>query len=277
RKSARLYGEIWHTEGSPLLVYAQRQVAGLQQRFGDAFRVELGMTYGQPAMKSALGRLEAAGADRILVFPLYPQYSSTTTASVYDAVFVAAAGAPHEHKRFVPALRVVPPFYAHPSYIAALADQISEAVKTWGQPPDHFVFSFHGIPARYADTGDPYPAQCQVTAQRLADALHLAADRWTLSYQSRFGPEQWLKPATDAVLEALGGAGGKRIAVACPGFVADCLETLHELGIEGKEQFERGGGQAADYLLTPCLNDNPLWLDTMADIVRQESAGWLDG
>ncbi len=275
RKSARLYKEIWLEEGSPLLVYSRRQVAGLQARLGDGYQVVLGMTYGNPSIRQALRQLETAGIDRILVFPLYPQYSSTTTASVYDAVFRAAAGSPAERKRFIPTLRFVPPFYAHPGYIAALKSVIDQELAGWGQPPDKIVFSFHGIPLRYAQTGDPYPQQCQITAQRLAEALHLAEDRWALSYQSQFGPEQWLKPTTGTLLETLPGSGCERVMVVSPGFVADCLETLYELGPEGREQFQAGGGQAENYRLVPCLNEHPLWLDTLAEIVRHESASWV--
>jgi ferrochelatase len=276
RKSARLYQEIWLDEGSPLLVYSQRQVAGLQTRLGRRFQVVLGMTYGNPSIKRALNELEAAGIDRILVFPMFPQYSSSTTASIYDAVFAAAAGAPDKRKRFVPALRFVQPYYTHAGYIAALQNQLENALSDWGQTPDKIVFSFHGIPARYAETGDPYPNQCEITAQQVAAALQLRDDQWSLSYQSRFGPEKWLEPPTDQVLTALPAAGHERVMVLCPGFVTDCLETAHELGIEGLEQFQHGGGRAENYRLVSCLNDNPIWLDAMADIVRQECAGWVE-
>lgn len=273
RKSARLYRKIWLDEGAPLLVYSQRQVDGLQSRLGNDYRVVLGMTYGNPSIKHALRQLEADDIHRILVFSMYPQYSSTTTASVYDAVFKAAAGLPRENKRFIPTLRFVPPFYEHPGYIAALKDQIT--LHDWGQMPKTVLFSFHGIPARYAQTGDPYPHQCQITAERLAGALQLAEGQWLLSYQSRFGPEAWLKPATSDVLKDLAASDRPRVLVASPGFVADCLETLHELGHEGAKLFEDSGGQPENYRVTPCLNDNPVWLDAMADIVRQESAGWI--
>lgn len=273
-KSARLYREIWLDEGSPLLVYSQQQVAGLQARLGDGYRVVLGMTYGNPSIKNALCQLETE-IERILVFPMFPQYSSTTTASVYDAVFQAAAGKPRENKRRVPILRFVPPFYAHPGYIAALKDRIIQALNTWGKQPDKIVFSFHGIPVRYARTGDPYPNQCQDTARRLADALQLAESQWVLSYQSQFGPEQWLKPATDKVLESLPESGCNSAMVVSPGFVADCLETVYELGREGLEQFQHGGGQPENYRFVPCLNDNSIWLDTLAEIARQESEGWI--
>jgi ferrochelatase len=276
RKSAALYREIWREDGSPLLVYSQQQAAGLQARLGDAYRVVLGMTYGNPSIGQAIRQLEAEGIDRIVVFPMFPQYSSTTTASIYDAVFKAAAGSPRERKRFVPALRMVPPFYQHPAFISAAAAQIQEALDQWDRQPDKIVFSFHGIPSRYVKTGDPYPAQCQITAQALADALQLPPDRWTISYQSRFGPEQWLGPSTSDVLESLPASGASRVAVITPGFVTDCLETLHELRIEGMELFEAGGGQADNYHVAACLNAHPAWLDAMATLVRAECSGWVD-
>lgn len=273
-KSAQLYQRIWRDDGPPLLVYSQRQAAGLQDRLGAEFRVELGMVYGEPSIARALARLEDAGMERIVVLPMYPQYSSTTTASVYDAVFKAAAGAPGDRKRRVPTLRFVPPHYDHPGYIAALADQITRTVDDWGDTPDRYIFSFHGIPQRYARSGDPYPAHCRVTAERLAAALDLEPDQWLLTFQSRFGPEPWLQPYTDETLEQLPASGVQRVLITSPGFVVDCLETLDELGNEGREQFEDGGGHAANYRLAPCVNDNPIWLDALADLVRRESAGW---
>lgn len=276
RKSARLYRRIWLDEGSPLVVYSQRQVAGLQARLGNGYRVALGMTYGRPGIANALRELVAAGCERVLVFPMYPQYSATTTASVYDAVARAMLAAPRQ-QRFVPALRVVPPYYAHPGYLDATASRIAASLREWGQRPDRVVFSFHGIPARYARGGDPYPVHCAETARRLAAALQLTDDQWTLSYQSRFGPEAWLEPATAPLLAALPGQGVSRVAVASPGFVTDCLETLDELGHEGRETFVQGGGQAEGYHVVPCLNDDPAWLDAMAELVRRESAGWQAG
>jgi ferrochelatase len=232
------------------------------------------MTYGQPSVASALATLEAEGIDRIIAFPMYPQYASTTTASVYDAVYRAAAGQRHERKRYVPALRFVPPYYDHPGYIEALRATISAALAGWEHTPDRLVFSFHGNPQRYTDTGDPYRDQVEATVERLAAALGLAPADYMLTFQSRFGPEPWLQPYTDETLEALAEAGARHVAVACPGFTADCLETLDEIGNEGAEAFEAAGG--AHLLAIPCLNDHPLWLDAMADIVQREAAGWVD-
>ncbi|MFP4324075.1 MAG: ferrochelatase [Anaerolineales bacterium] len=278
RKSAALYKRIWLDEGSPLLVYSQKQVAGLQDRLGEGYRVVLGMTYGQPSIRAALDRLEAEGIDRIIVLPMYPQYSSTTTASVYDAVYKAAAGRRcpwfHERKRFVPTLRFVPPYYDHPGYIAALAEQIETARVGMAQPPEQYVFSFHGIPKRYARTGDPYPEQCTVTAQLLGEALGLADDQWRMTFQSQFGPEKWLEPDTEATIEDLPAHGVHDVLVACPGFTADCLETVDEIGNEAREAFEEAGGDPARFSLAPCLNDNPTWLEALAEITRREASGW---
>ncbi len=309
RRSARLYQRIWTDEGSPLLVYTRRQAAGLQARLGSGFRVVAGMTYGSPSIRDAVRGLEAAGIDRILIFPMYPQYSYSTTASVYDAAYTAAAGRRcplfHERKRRIPTLRFVPPYYDHPGYIAALAQRVRDtmldgvgvplgdsgqagmalngangangagaSMPETAQTLPVLVFSFHGVPQRYVDGGDPYYDQCQATVQRLAAALELDEQHYRVTFQSKFGPEQWLQPATDETLKALGAAGSP-VIVFSPGFTADCLETLDELGNEGSHQYAEAGGQAQHFRLAACLNDHPAWLDTMADIVRQECGGWL--
>lgn len=275
RKSAQLYQRIWLEEGSPLLVYSQRQAEGLQQRLGAGYRVVLGMTYGEPSIKRALAALEAEGIDRILVFSMFPQYSSTTTASIYDAVNRAAAGRRCplflERKRTYPTLRFVPPYYDHPGFIAALKARVEAQIAANGQP-DQLLISFHGIPDRYVQEGDPYREQCVVTARLLADSLGLGDDQWRIGFQSRFGPEAWLEPYTEAVIEESGRQGMGQLMVTCPAFTVDCLETLDEIGNEGRELFdEHGGGELS---LVPCVNDHPSWLDTMAEIVRQETQGW---
>ncbi|MBN2472811.1 MAG: ferrochelatase, partial [Anaerolineae bacterium] len=207
--------------------------------------------------------------------PMFPQYASTTTASIYDAVNRAAAGRRCplflERKRDYPTLRFVPPYYADPGYIAALKAVFEEALA--GElPPAHVLMSFHGNPQRYIDEGDPYAEQCAVTARQLAKALGLAEGAWSMAYQSKFGPGEWLQPATDAVLAALPDQGQRDVAVVCPGFTADCLETLDELGHEGREVFQAAGG--ATFNLVPCLNSHPAWVKALAKIVRRESAGW---
>ncbi len=272
RRSAKLYKRIWLPEGSPLLVYSQRQAEGLQARLGAGCRVLLGMTYGSPSIRSAFERFAAEGIDRIVVLPMFPQYSSTTTASVYDAVYRAAAGRRcplfHERKRFVPALRFVASYPDHPGYIRALRMHLEAQIAALPQPPDKIVLSFHGIPERYERTGDPYRAECACTARALASACGWRDDEWVVSFQSRFGPERWLEPATDEVLSQLAAQGVKRPLVFAPGFVADCLETIDELGREGRSQFAEGGGDPASYRCALCLNDHPAWLDAMADLVR---------
>ena len=277
RKSARLYQRVWLDEGSPLLVYTQKQAEGLQARLDDSFRVVVGMTYGNPSIKDAIRGLEEEGIDRIVVLSMFPQYASTTTASIYDTAYTAAAGRRcplfRERKRFIPTLRFVPPYYDHPGYITALAERVQAAVAANGEP-EHYVFSFHGNPARYTTTGDPYRDQCAETARLLAEYLSLPDERWTLSFQSQFGPEDWLQPYTEDVLEELGEKGTESVLVTCPGFIADCLETLDEIDNEGREMFEEAGG--GHFIYAPCLNDHAGFLDTLAEIVLRESAGWVE-
>jgi ferrochelatase len=278
RRSARLYRRIWLPEGSPLLVYSLAQAAGLQQRLGDAFRVVLGMRYGNPSIAAAIATLEAEGIERIIVVPMFPQFSSTTTGSIYDGVYQAAAGRRcplfHTRKRSTAALRFVPPYFDHPAYIQALRDHLQAHLSRLAQPPDKIIISFHGIPRRYVETGDPYRRQCEQTAALLAQAMGWQPDDWRLCFQSRFGPEKWLEPYTDVTLEHLAAEGIQRPLVFSPGFVTDCLETLDELGNEGRDQFAEGGGDPAAYHLVPCLNDHPGWLDALAQLVRQNAAGW---
>jgi protoporphyrin/coproporphyrin ferrochelatase len=279
RRSARLYQRIWLPEGSPLLVYSQQQVQGLQARLGDSYRVILGMRYGNPSIHSAMQTLAAEGIDRIVVLPMFPQFSCTTTASIYDAAYTAAAGRRcplfHERKRVIPTLRFVEPYFAHPGYIQAMAAHLRDQIAQLSTPPDYFVVTFHGIPDRYIRTGDPYREHCEQTAALLAEAMGWHADDWCVCFQSRFGPERWLEPYTDETLKSLAGRGIRRPLVFSPGFVTDCLETLDELGNEGREEYEAGGGHGADYTLAPCLNAYPQWLDTLATLVRGNAGGWM--
>ena len=275
-RSAALYANIWTDEGSPLMVHSQAQTRGLQERLGEAYRVVLGMRYGEPSIARAIQSLEQEGIERILVFPMFPQFSCATTGSIYDAVNRAALGRRcpwfFARKRQMPALRFVPPYADHPAYINALKQSVAAAVARLNWTPDRYLITFHGIPRRYVDEGDPYRRQCEETARQLATALGLADDEWVSGFQSRFGKEPWLEPYTEEVLERLGGQGVRRLVAICPGFTADCLETLDEIGREGAEQFAHGGGQ--QFHLAPCLNDHPAWLDAMAAIARQELAGW---
>jgi protoporphyrin/coproporphyrin ferrochelatase len=278
RRSARLYNRIWLKDGSPLLVYSNAQVDGLQTRLGDDYRVILGMTYGNPSIASAIQTLEAEGIQRIIVLPMFPQYSSTTTASIYDAVYQAASGAGRSffqgHKRFVPTLRFIEAYYNHPLYIGAMRQHLQAEIATRPQQSDKFIITFHGIPNRYIQTGDPYRQQCEQTASLLAESMGWRDEEWTLSFQSQFGPEKWLQPYTEDVLTGLAAQGVKAPFVFSPGFVTDCLETLDELGNEGREQFEHGGGEDDHYYLAPCLNAYPTWLDAMASLVQDNAGGW---
>ncbi len=278
RRSARLYSRIWLKEGSPLLVYSQQQVAGLQQRLGDSYRVILGMTYGNPSIRQAVRTLESEGIDRVIVLPMFPQYSSTTTASIYDAVYAAAAGTRtllrDDRKRFIPALRFIEPYYDHPQYIEAMQAHLNDVIDSLPAEPDKYLLTFHGIPNRYIVTGDPYRQQCEHTAKLLAAAMGWRDEQWTISFQSRFGPEAWLEQYTEAVLEDLPHQGVQRPLLFAPGFVTDCLETLDELGNEGQEQFAEGGGDPAQFHLASCLNANENWIDTMAVLVRENAGGW---
>jgi ferrochelatase len=280
KRSARLYQRIWLDEGSPLLVYTLRQAEGVAAQLGDGFVVKVGMRYGNPSIGAAMAEFEAAGIDRIVVVPMFPQFSSTTTASIYDAVYRAAAGRRcpwfHSRKRSIPTLRFVPPYYDDAGYIGAMRTRLNETVAGLPEPPDHFVITFHGIPNRYIRTGDPYRAQCEATAAHLAAAMGWDDAQWSLSFQSQFGPEKWLEPYTDEVLEGLHARGIERPLVFSPGFVTDCLETLDELGNEGREQFEEGGGHGETYTLAPCLNDHPAFVDAITAIVQREAMGWAE-
>ncbi|WP_068783946.1 ferrochelatase [Paenibacillus phocaensis] len=285
KRSARLYARIWGEEGSPLLAISRQQQSGLQQRLGDRYKVELGFAYSEPDIARAMSRLEAAGADRILVLPLYPQYSVTTTAAIYDAACFAALGKDRRSgpsvKRFVPELRLAGAFFDHPGYIRAMQIHLTALLQRLPLPPDHFLLSFHGIPQRYAADGDPYPEQCRETARLLAEAMGWSPEQWGLVYQSKFGPEPWLSPSIGEQLQQLAERGVRRPLVFAPGFVSDCLETLYELGVEAREDFAAGreggtGGDGDELTVAPCLNDCPEWLDFLAEILREHAKGWID-
>ena len=277
KRSAALYKNIWTEKGSPLMVYSKAQTSGLSELLGSNYEVILGMRYGKPSIADAFRFFEQKGINRILVFPMYPQFSCSTTGSIYDAVNQAAMGRRcpwfFSRKRSMPTLRFVPPYFNHPAYINALAQRFreSEADLTWN--PDHSLITFHGIPNRYIKEGDPYRKQCEETAGLLANKLNLKDTDWTLSFQSRFGKEPWLEPYTEEVLEQFGGKAIKKLITCCPGFTSDCLETIDEIGREGLEQFKSGGGE--EFHLTPCLNDHPDWIQAMEIIVREETDGWV--
>jgi protoporphyrin/coproporphyrin ferrochelatase len=272
KRSARLYGRIWREDGSPLRIYTQRQTDGVRERLLNKLptrtEVVFGMRYGSPSLESAVDGLVEKGCSRILLFPMYPQYSATTTAATYDVVMSHLL-----KRRFVPTLRVAEPYFAHPAYVGALAATMNESVQSLSWKPDRIVLSYHGIPAKYVAKGDPYCCQCTETTAALLPKLEFPADRVIHTFQSRFGKDPWLQPYTDVTFEELGKTGVTSIAVAAPGFTADCLETLDELGNEGHEQFHGAGGR--QYHLIPCLNDSPIWLDAMASIIEEELGSWI--
>jgi ferrochelatase len=253
------------------MVWSRKQATLLRGYLGERghdVTVRLAMRYGQPAVASALDELRARGCTRILVVPMYPQYSGTTTASVIDAVSDWARGARH-----VPELRFVNRFHDDPGYIHALARSVHRHWQDHGRP-DRLVMSFHGVPVRTHERGDPYYTECQQTAQLLAAQLGLKPEQWVLSFQSRFGRAKWLEPATQPTLEALGRAGTGRVDVICPGFVADCLETLEEIAMEVQAAYKASGGGEFHYI--PCLNDQPAWIAALAAIVQRHLQGWGD-
>lgn len=270
RRSAAAYRRIWTPQGSPLLVISQRQAArvadGLRKQFGDRVVVALGMRYGQPSIESAYAELEAAGCEHVLVLPLYPQYSASATASTYDAV-----GAVLRRRRAMPQLRLIRDYHDHPGYIDALTASVREYWQQHGRG-EQLLISFHGIPERYAKLGDPYPIYCGRTAQALAERLDLAREDWQMVFQSRFGPQAWLKPYTVSTLEHLAQTGVKRVDLICPGFTADCLETLEENDMFNHERFLAAGGSEFHYI--PCLNDRPDHIKALIEIIRQNLAGW---
>jgi ferrochelatase len=266
--SAAKYARIWDpVTGSPLLHYTRRQAELLQQEFPGT-PVRFGMMIGNPPLATVVNEMIAAGVDKLIALPLFPQYSATTFASATDVLFKALM-----QVRRVPAVRVVPPYPAHPAYLDALAAVVREDLAKLPWEPEHLVISFHGLPQAYVDRGDPYPDDVARTTRGLVERLGLAQGKWTQTYQSRFGRDEWLKPYTDDVLTELAGRGVKRVVVVLPGFTADCLETLDEIGNESREVFERAGGEHLRAI--PCLNDHPTWIAAMADIVRGEGRGWL--
>ena len=271
KKSAHAYGQVWGPEGSPLAAITRAQAEALQARLGSDLRVRWAMRYGNPAMGAELQALKDAGCDRILVAPLYPQYSGATTASAMDGLAAALKG-----MRWQPAVRTLPPYYDDALHIAALKDDIARQLSALPFRPEVLLLSFHGMPERTLHLGDPYHCQCRKTARLLAEAL---AGEWgelrvETSFQSRFGRAKWLEPATDAVLAAEAARGTRRLAIAAPGFSAECLETREELAIRGREQFLAAGGQ--DYAALDCLNAGEAGMTMLEALVRRELAGWIN-
>ena len=276
-KSALKYAAIWTPDGSPLMVWSKRQAQVLQGTLGerckaaglpaDHVRVELAMRYGKPSVATALQALKSSHCERILVFPLYPQYAAATTASACDALFARLA-----RMRRQPGIRVIDSFHDDPGYIKALAARINDYWIKHGRT-EQLVLSFHGVPRFSLDKGDPYHCHCQKTARLLSVELGLKESQFKVAFQSRFGRAEWLKPYLVDVLRELAKDKVRRVDVFCPGFVADCLETLEEIAIEGKKEFVSAGGGELRYI--PALNDHPAWYRTMADIAWSHLGGWL--
>lgn len=268
RQSAAKYQRIWDPQtGSPLLHYTRLQTEALQRAITNV-PVRFGMQIGNPPLGEVVHELIEQGVDRLIVLPMYPQYSATTTASATDALFATLM-----KERRVPALRIVPPYYDHPAYLDAVATVIREQQLKLDWQPDHFILSFHGIPIKYVERGDPYPKHVERTAQLLLERLDWPVNRRTQSFQSLFGKDLWLQPYTDHVLQELAQRGVKRVFVATPGFTTDCLETLDEIGNESRELFIHAGGERLHQCR--CLNDHPAWIQAMRTLILQEGQGWL--
>jgi ferrochelatase len=267
-RSAAKYQLIWDpVTGSPLLHHTRRQAESLQQLL-PGVPVRFGMQIGNPALGTVVEEMLGAGVERLIVLPMYPQYSATTSASATDALFHALM-----RQRRVPALRIVPPYYDHPGYLDALAGIIRAELARLPWQPEHHLISFHGIPIRYARSGDPYTTQVKRTTAKLVERLGWERSRWTQTFQSLFGREEWLKPYTEHKLVELARKGVKRVFVALPGFTADCLETIDEIGREALEAFRHAGGELLHRC--PCLNEDSAWIETMRQLILQEGQGWL--
>ncbi len=266
RRVAALYRSIWTEQGSPMRVILDAHRQQLAQRWQGRALVKAAMCYGAPAIATQLDELLAAGVDRLLVLPLYPQYSATTTAAVLDQV-----GDWMRARRNIPQLRFVRSYARHPRYIAALADSVRRYWQEHGRA-ERLLMSFHGIPQDYYRKGDPYPDECRQTALALAAALQLEDGDWQMSFQSRFGAQVWMQPYTDKLLEAWGRSGVAHVQVICPAFSADCLETLEEIAHTNRETFLHAGGRAYGYI--PALNTDPLHLDLFDELITTQTAHW---
>jgi ferrochelatase len=271
KDSAHRYAQVWTPDGSPLKVHTERQAKLLRGFIGERMKgvpliVDYAMRYGAPSIPETVARMKAQGCERLLVVPLYPQYSASTTATVFDSVFAALA-----RMRNPPALRTIKHFHDHPGYVQALAQSVRDYWQRSGRP-DQLVMSFHGVPRFALDKGDPYHCECHKTGRLLAEALGLGREQYRVTFQSRFGRAEWLKPYTAEVLAELGRQKTRRVDVICPGFVADCLETLEEIALEGKTLFLQAGG--AEYHYIPCLNERDDWMQGLTELVVRNLLGW---
>jgi ferrochelatase len=271
KKSAEKYAAIWTADGSPLKVHTAKQAKLLKgwlgEKLGSPLMVEYAMRYGNPSIPDTLARMKAAGCDRILILPAYPQYAASSTATAFDMAFDWL-----KRTRNQPALRTVKHYHDHPAYLQALAANIRDYWQMHGRP-DVLVMSFHGVPRYTLDKGDPYHCECQKTGRLLTEALGLDPKQVRLTFQSRFGRAEWLQPYTDKTLETLGHEGVGRVDVVAPGFTADCLETLEELSMEGRASFLAAGGKAFHYI--PALNEHPQWIAALGQIALDNLGGWV--
>ena len=270
KRSAKAYASIWTDEGSPLLVISKQQrdaiEKAIESRFTGQVSVALAMRYGNPSIADTLKQLRERNIQRLLVLPLYPQYSATTTASIFDAV-----SAELQQWRWIPEVRFIQRYHHESDYIDALSRQIADYRTTHGDA-EKLLFSFHGIPKDYYDAGDPYPDQCRATAQAVVDRLGLNDDQWLLAFQSRFGAQEWVKPYTDETLKQWAAEGIKSVQVVCPAFATDCLETLEEIGVENRDYFLQAGGSEYSYI--PALNDEPKHIEMFANLIHRHALGW---
>jgi ferrochelatase len=271
-RSAASYRTVWTDRGSPLLFHTQDQADALRKRltdqYGDRVQVEFAMRYGKPSIPETLQTMLQGGARKILVLPLYPQYSGATTGSTFDAL-----AADFTRRRWVPELRFISHYHDHPAYIAALADSVRRYQLEHGTA-DKLLFSYHGVPQRSLDLGDPYHCECLKTSRLVAESLGLSDAQYVTTFQSRFGRAQWLQPYTEETLKGFPGQGVKTVHVICPGFAADCLETLEEIGVENRRYFLDAGGEEFAYI--PCLNSTPEHVACLHQIITEQLSGWLD-
>jgi len=271
KKSAEAYSEVWTDRGSPLLYHLQDQVAGvterLQAQWGDNIVVKGAMRYGQPSISSQVQALLGEGVQQLVVLPLYPQFGGPTTASTFDALSDELQG-----QRWLPDLRFVSSYHDHPAYIKAIANSIREHWESHGRA-DKLVLSYHGMPKRYLLEGDPYHCQCMKTSRLIAEELGLSEDDYMSTFQSRFGRDEWLKPYTDETLQGLPETGVKSLQIICPGFSADCLETIEEIGMENRDYFIEAGGERYEYI--PCLNATATHIDVLTTLVTEQLNGWM--
>jgi len=270
-KIKHAYQKIWTNSGSPLRYITLEQQAMLKHKLNEFYDaqipVEIGMTYGQPTLREGLLKLRQHQVTKVIILPLYPQYSATTTASIFDKVAELLKKCP-----CLPEIRMVNHYYANPTYIAAVAQSIQAYQLSHGKP-EQLIFSFHGIPQRYANKGDPYPLQCHETARLIAQELNLEQDEWKITFQSRLGRAEWLKPYTDKTLAALAQQGVKNVQVSCPGFAVDCLETLEEIALQNRDTFFTNGGEKYAYI--PALNAERSHIELLAQLIQNQAQSWV--